>query len=85
MELNQQQYNTLIAQGLKPTRHNLIGFAENCYDGNNFDELKGFATDHPDETELTAWEFSGSDWRYAQKEALEFAMYCFNEENNEET
>lgn len=82
MKINEQQYSALLAKELSPTRHDLKGFAEACYNANSFDELNNFDTIKSDETDMSQWGISASDWVYAQKQALEQAMYELKEQKD---
>lgn len=77
MELTQAQFNELQAAGLKATNHNLDGFAEACYDLNTYSDICGFQSTDPDEYDMREWEITADEWRNAQKQALEKAMFDF--------
>lgn len=83
MKLTKNQYDTLIAQGLKANEHvELTAFAESCYDSNAYSEISDFKTAEADEHDLQYWEMSEQDWRDGQQAALEYAMYIYEVDND---
>lgn len=79
MKLTQKQFATLQANGLCPENHTLSGFAEACFNMNSADELMDFATADADATDMREWDINVDEWRAAQREALEFAMFNYDE------
>lgn len=79
--LNQAQYNTLVTKGLKAQDHNLNGFAEACYDDGNFEELVTALDYEGDATDCKNWDISAQEWKESIKQALEVAMYWYENEN----
>lgn len=83
MELSKKEYSELVKSGLKSSDSSLSPFAEACYDSNSYDELKNFSNDEPDDADMKTWDISDGEWRDCQKEALELAMYYFEDEIEE--
>lgn len=79
--LNQAQYNTLVAKGLKAQDHSLSGFAEACYDDGSFEDLVTALDSEADTTDCKAWDIDAQDWKESIKQALEVAMYWYEDEN----
>lgn len=79
--LNQAQYNTLIAKGLKAQDHSLSAFAEACYDSNSYENLLAALDNEADTTDCKDWDISAEEWKESIKQALEVAMYWYEDEN----
>ena len=79
--LNQAQYNTLVTKGLKAQDHSLSGFAEACYDDGGFEELVTALDSEADTIDCKAWDIDAQGWKESIKQALEFAMYWYEDEN----
>lgn len=79
--LNQSQYNTLVAKGLKAQDHSLSGFAEACYDYNTYDDLVTALDNDADPADCKAWDIDTQEWRESIKQALELAMYWYEDDN----
>lgn len=79
--LNQAQYNTLLNRGLKAQDHSLNGFAEACYDDGSFEDLASALNNEADATDCKTWNISAEEWRESIKQALEVAMYWYEDEN----
>lgn len=79
--LNQTQYNTLVTKDLKAQDHSLNGFAEACYDDGNFEELVTALDSDADTTDCQSWGITAEEWRESIKQALEVAMYWYEDEN----
>ena len=79
--LTQAQYNTLLNQGFKAQDHSLNSFAEACYDDGSFEELATALDNDADTTDCQSWGISGEEWKESIKQALEVAMYWYEDEN----
>ncbi|MGP5041090.1 hypothetical protein [Psychrobacter celer] len=79
--LNQAQYNTLVNKGFKAQDHALNGFAEACYDDGSYAELITAIGNEADATDCKAWSVSAEEWEESIKQALEVAMYWYEDEN----
>lgn len=79
--LNQAQYNTLVTKGLKAQDHSLSGFAEACYDDGSFEGLVTALDSEADTTDCKNWDVSAEEWKESIKQALEVAMYWYEDEN----
>ncbi len=82
MKITLEQYDDAVLRGFTAKHHNLTGFAEACYNDNTYNELKNVKTDEPDEHGMREWEITPSEWRAAQIEAIEYAMYLFDVNRN---
>lgn len=80
MQLTVNQYETLVNMGLTATVNNINGFAEACFDQNSFDELINYSIATADTTDMETWDIDESEWRDAQKTALQRAMFWFEDE-----
>lgn len=85
MKLTQPQFDTLTAKGLKPQKHAIAGFAEASFDDNSVESLLDFNEATPDRADMDAWEIDADQWRNAQREALETAMYYFEQDKKTAT
>ena len=79
--LNQTQYNTLVAKGLEAQDHSLNGFAEACYNDGSFEELVTALDNEADATDCKDWGINAEEWKESIKQALEVAMYWYEDEN----
>lgn len=79
--LNQSQYNTLVAKGLKAQDHSLSGFAEACYDDNSYEDLVAALDNEADATDCETWNINAEEWGDSIKQSLEVAMYWYKDEN----
>lgn len=79
--LNKVQYNILVTKGLKAQEHSLNGFAEACYDDGNFEELAIALDSAADTTDCKNWDISAEEWKESINQALEVAMYWYEDEN----
>lgn len=77
-----EQFDALTAKGLRPFNHRwgdepAERFAEACYDTNSVAELINFdtATLADARADMEQWGITLDEWRQAQREALELAMY----------
>jgi len=77
MGMNKPLFEKLKQIGFVPTDHNLIGFAEACYNMNVVEDCIDCMTATPDKTTVNDWNINPNQWRTAQKQALETAMYDF--------
>lgn len=77
MRITTEQLADAISRGfvMPDTPHTLDGFAEACYDGNSYADLKDCMTAEPDKTDMETWGIGKSEWRNAQRMAIENAMY----------
>lgn len=59
-----------------PTRQNLDGFAEACFDDNSVEELiEALKMRAADSADCESWGITPTQWRLAIKGALEFRIY----------
>lgn len=79
--LNQAQYNTLVNKGFKAQDHSLSGFAEACYNDNSYEELVTGLDDGANNVDCKAWDITAQEWKESIKQALEVAMYWYEDEN----
>lgn len=77
MKMNHAQFETLRVAGLRPTHHNLNGFAEACYNTNSVSELEEARAGNADRTDCAAWNITPEQWRAEILLALETAMADF--------
>lgn len=79
MTLTTEQFNDAIARGFtaptKPAR--LSGFAEACYDMNSYADICDCKSSPADTTDMATWEISEDEWRAAQTDAIEAAMFKY--------
>ena len=79
--LNKSQYNALLCKGVQAQDHNLIGFAEACYDDGNFEDLVTALDSEADATDCKAWDITAQEWKESVNQALEVAMHWYEDEN----
>lgn len=79
MKLTKEMYQDAKSLGFKPKSHNLDGFAEACFKGNVYADIRGCRTDPADATDMAAWGLTEQEWRYEQVQAIELAMYLFED------
>lgn len=79
--LNKAQYLTLANKGLKSSDESISGFAEACYDDNSFEDLVTGLDAKADATDCKAWSISAEEWKDGIKQALQLAMYHYEDEN----
>lgn len=80
LKLTDQQYTSLALSGLSPINHKLEGLAEACYEQSCFNDLFDCTIAEVDEYDMYAWGINEQEWRLAQKQALETAMYDYRQE-----
>lgn len=79
--LNKAQYENLAIKGLKSQDYKLTGFAEACYDNNTYEDLVTGLDADADAVDCEAWGISGKEWQESIRQALEVAMYWYEDEN----
>ena len=84
MKVTREQFDALVAKGLKPFNHRWSDepaeqFAAACYETNSVAELINFdtATLADAQADMEQWGITLDEWRQAQREALELAMYDY--------
>lgn len=83
MKINsREQFDALIAKGLRPFDHRwgdepAEQFASACYETNSVAELLNFDTAAlaDAQADMEQWGITFDEWRQAQREALELAMF----------
>lgn len=85
MKLNTEQYNTLKNTGLNAEYYGsddspMIPFGEACYNDNCADDLINYKTAEPDNADMENWGIDEQEWRNGQKEALQLAMWFYEDE-----
>jgi len=85
MRLTKQQFDYLVSRGLRPFDHGrwwdednpAEQFAAACYATNSVAELINFDTAPlaAAQADMEQWGITLDEWRQAQREALELAMY----------
>ena len=75
--LNKFQYNILVNKGLQAHVHSLNGFAEACYDDNNYEDLVNALDSVADAADCKNWHITAQEWKESIKQALEVSMYCW--------
>lgn len=80
--INRAQFDALTAKGLRPFNHRwgdepAEQFAAACYETNSINELLHFdtATLADAQADMEQWGITFDEWRQAQREALELAMF----------
>ena len=80
--LSKSQYNALLSIGVQAQYHNLTGFAEACYDDNNYDDLVTALNSEANAIDCKNWGITPREWTESVKQALEMYMYWYEDENN---
>ena len=80
--LNKSQYNALLSKGVRAQYHSLDGFAEACYDDNNYEDLVTALDSIADAIDCKAWDITPREWTESVKQALEMYMYWYEDENS---
>ncbi len=80
MELTNEEYASLKSAGLESQDTIESPFGGACFNDCMAADIMGFATDTPDPADMTPWGISEEEWREGQKEALQYAMYWYEDD-----